>query len=195
MLMSAIFVAKNSMLLLLVAWLLKLVSCDVDSFRNNRFAQLLFFSWSIFTESTFFLWNNMSFMKFEYDFVCCIDNSCDRNVDDTMYLDWISVSFIEREFFIIVLILNCFAFMRFRNHVISRLEIVLRLNDFAFVSFLDRRKSFLLKSSCDFLTRIFWHVFIEIIARSVFDVFDVSIWKRDDHNRCFRIVFSDTIWM
>ena len=39
--------------------------------------------------------------------------------------------------------------MRFRSHVISRSEVVLQSNDFASVSFLDRRRSFLLKSSFD----------------------------------------------
>ena len=58
-----------------------------------------------------------------------------------MCFDWFFINFIECEFSI-VLILNCIAFMRFLNRVL------------------------LLKSSCDFLTRIFCYVFVEIVVRS-----------------------------
>ena len=57
------------------------------------------------------------------------------------------------------------------------------------------KSTFLLKTTRVFLTKMFCYVFIEIVVRSTLDVFDISIWKRNDHNRCFRIVFLNTIWI
>ena len=81
------------------------------------------------------LWIDMNFMKLKYDSVCCMNSSRDRNVNDTVYLDWLFVNFIKREFSIVVLVLNdihaisqschfsiwnCIAIGRSRIRVISK---------------------------------------------------------------------------
>ena len=108
MIMSTEFVAKNSLMLLFIAyWAIHYTNL----FENDQLIQLLnnsitVFSWLIFWKST-----------------------CFWNVVDTMYSDWFLVNFIEREFFIVFLILNCIQ-TKF-DHV------------------------FLLKSSWNFLTKMF----------------------------------------
>ena len=64
-------------------------------------------------ESTSFLWNSMNLLKcFRCVSAACIDNSRCRNVDDTVYLVWLLISFIECEFSIIFLIMSWIASMR-----------------------------------------------------------------------------------
>ena len=140
MIISTMFVTKNSSLLLLIVYwdfhyamwtwskMIKSFNC---CFFQNRLLQ----------SQHFFCWNNMNFMKFEYDFVCCIDSSRRRNVNDTIYFDWFFVNFVKCEFFI-VLILNDIVFMQFRNR--SK-------------SFNSNRCLFLLKSTCDLFLKMLWY--------------------------------------
>ena len=79
------------------------IRCEFD--RKWSIDSIIVSSWSAFAKSTSFLWNSMKDLHdLRYSFVCCIDSSSDRNVDDTMYFDWFSVNFIEREFSIAFLI-------------------------------------------------------------------------------------------
>ena len=153
------FVVKNSLLLSLFIVYKNIHYSNLN--ENDQLIQLLFFSKSIFAKSIFFLWNNMNFLKFKYDFARRIAIDVVEIYTIQLYFDWLFINFIECKLFI-VLILNCIAFMRFFDRV------------------------FLLKSSCDFLTRIFWYIFIEIIVRSVFAV---RYWKRNDRKHCSRIIF------
>ena len=78
--------------------------------------------------------------------------------------DWMFINVIKFEFFIVFSILNYIAFVRF----------------------LDRRKSFLLKSSCDFSTWIFCYVFVEIIDSINFWCFDSKTkWSKSLFSNCF----------
>ena len=79
---------------IIVCCLLKFSLYDAKLIQNN---QIIHFVVS-FAKSIFFCWINMNFMKFEYDFVCCIDNSRRRNVNDTMYFDWLFVNFVKCKF-------------------------------------------------------------------------------------------------
>ena len=129
MIILAELVAKSSlMLLFIVYWAIHYIDLSED----DQLIQLLSSSMIVF-----FLINscriNIFFVK-QYESRCW-------NVVDTVYSDWLLVSFIEREFSIVFLIWNYIAF-----------------------------------------------------SRSSLDVFVASIWKRDDHNRCSRIVLSDTTW-
>ena len=168
MLMSAKLVAKNSLLLLLIVWLLKSSLYDMNLIENVQLTQLLIFSWSVFAKSTFILWNNINFLKcFRCIFAVCIDNSRCQNVDYTMYLDWFSVNFIEREFFIVVFVISCIAFVQ--NSIVEKMFVqivVLRSYDFLIVRFCWSRHviswwkyfaMFLLKSSFDQFLKISWY--------------------------------------
>ena len=113
---------------------------------------------------------------FMYNFVCHIRIIWLLTMQ--LYFDWFFVNFIECEISIVFLILNYIAF--------KQNSITCFCWNYVFLS----------KSSWNFfLTRMFWYAFIEINVRSIIDVFDISIWKRNDYNRCFRIVFSNTTWM
>ena len=142
---SAEFVAENSSLLcflLIVYCLWKFPLYDAKLTQDSQIIHLLYRLQSQFLQSQhLFCWNNMSFMKFKYDSVCCIDSSRRRNINDTMYLDWLFVSFVKCEFSI-VLILNDIVFMQSRS----------RSKNFS-----SNRCLFLLKSACDLLLRMLWY--------------------------------------
>ena len=80
MIMSTKFVAKNSLMLLFIAyWAIHYTNLS----ENDQLIQLL---------------NNSMIVSFSKS----IRNSMNRNVDDTIYFDRLFVNFIEREFFIVV---------------------------------------------------------------------------------------------
>ena len=84
---------------------------------------------SILAKPTSFLWNNMNFLKcFRCVFAVCIDSSRCRNVDDTIYLVWLLISFIECEFSIIFLIMSWIAFMRLLDRMLL-IEVAMWFSD------------------------------------------------------------------
>ena len=104
-----------------------------------------------------FMKRNRSFALFQIQFCLSRWQFTLRNVDDTMYFVWLFVSFIECEFFIVFLILNCIAFKQ--NSI----------RCFCWDHVLKSKSSWHF-----FLTKIFCDVFIEIIVRYVLE--NVSIF-------------------
>ena len=74
------------------------------------------------------------------------------------------------------------------SHVGCEFFIALVLDCIVSLRFLDRRESFLLKSSCGFSTWVSCYVFVEVIIRSALDV---SIRGRGGRSRYSRIVSRD----
>ena len=133
MIMSTKFVIKNSLLLLLIAWSLKFLLYNVNLIGNDQIAQLLFFFKSTFANQ---------FLLKQYRIFAIISNAILFFIFAiSVELDWMLVNFVEFEFL-----------------SSSWFWTVLYSCDFAFVRFFDR--VFLLKSSCDFLTKIFCYIFI-----------------------------------
>ena len=158
------FVVKNSLLLLIAYW-------DFHYTMRN-------------------------WLKIIKSFICCIIckvNSCKINtfLAETIWISWNSntvllaaltvhavqtstIQCILTDFLLILSNMNFLSPSWF--YCTSRPEVILQSDDFAFVPFLDRRKSFLLKSSCDFW--IFYYALVENKAIRIV-IFE---WFLDDLN-------------
>ena len=89
--------------------------CGVNLPGDDQLIQLLFPPWPASAGPTSSLWSNMGLLEcFKCIPAVCIDSSRCRNVDDTVYLDWLLISLIECEFPTVFLILDCIAFRQTR---------------------------------------------------------------------------------
>ena len=132
----------------------------------------LFPSWPAPTEPTPSLWNSIVLLEFRYGPACYVDGSRRRNVNDTVYLDWLLVSLIERGFPTAVLALGCIVSMRLRNCAIPRPS-----------------KELLIDVVMWFPDTISWCAPVETtIQPTLEDVPDILNWGRDGRGHCSRMV-------
>ena len=110
-LQSTKFVAKNSLMLLFIVWLLKSSKCDVNSFKNDQLLNCCsFFKVNSCKINIFFIDQYEFLLWFQIQF--CLSHSHLTIIERRRCknFDWFLVNLIEREFFIVFLILNCITF-------------------------------------------------------------------------------------
>ena len=111
MIMSTELVAKNSLVLLLIAWLLRSPRSDVDSFEGDQLLNCCSSFRVNFCRVNIFLIDQYeSLLWFQIQFCLSHPHLAIAERRRCKNLDWFSVSFIERGFPTAFLILNSMAF-------------------------------------------------------------------------------------